>query len=354
MIDGGPGYIELVDVLGYDEFVAETAWLTSQAEVSDDPAAVTKAARHLLRYLMRHRHTTPIEFCQLVFQVKVPMDTWRQWIRHRMSSTNEYSTRYSPAIDDMLKTKDTQWRLQSKSNRQGSSGDHVTEWPEGYGVYALLTEESGFERVAKIEDAPEGHKTWVVAFRDGEEDLIMARFDELQSHEITPGLYLSNIEQLAHDGARGMYAERLNFGVAKEQARKDLPLSNFTEARWSIDLHNLFHFLGLRMDSHAQKEIRDYANIIGDRIVRPLFPLLWEAFQDYVLEAMRITRLDRVVIDRIMEAVVDGYVSIPLTEDEFMKYQYHAWVSLESCRERNECFHKLQQLSIVELDPAEE
>lgn len=92
--------------------------------------------------------------------------------------------------------------------------------------------------------------------------------------------------------ADSVYRERLEFGVAREQARKDLPLSTYTEAYWKCDLHNILHFLGLRMDSHAQQEIRQYATVIGEQIIKPLFPLVWEAFEDYRLNGMFLTRLE--------------------------------------------------------------
>src|SRR5690606_27488156 len=95
-----------------------------------------------------------------------------------------------------------------------------------------------------------------------------------------------------HKRAREIYQNRLDAGVAREQARKDLPLSTYTEAYWKCDLHNILHFLSLRMDSHAQKEIRDYATTIGNEIVKPLFPVVWEAFEDYRLNGMFLTKLD--------------------------------------------------------------
>ena len=126
------GFVEVVDVMGSDSRIAEAARLTSQSDKKDD--------RNLIRYLMRHRHTTPLEFCVMCFKVRCPMDVWRQWIRHRTASVNEYSTRYSEAIDSAAGTKHDKWRLQSKSNRQGSSGDFVTEWPEGFKIDPNLTD----------------------------------------------------------------------------------------------------------------------------------------------------------------------------------------------------------------------
>ena len=98
------------------------------------------------------------------------------------------------------------------------------------------------------------------------------------------------------DLARAVYQERLDLGVAREQARKDLPLSTYTEAYWKIDLHNLLHFLRLRMDAHAQQEIRDYADVIGEQIVAKWCPFAWEAFVDYQFHSVGLTRLEQAVI----------------------------------------------------------
>jgi len=221
------GHVRLVDVMGDDSAVVQAARVSygkGTKSVRED--------RGLIRYLMRHQHTSPFEMAVIKLHVRVPMDTWRQWIRHRTASVNEYSTRYSEAIDSMATTDPDQWRLQSQRNKQGSAGV-VEKWPEGY-----------------------------------------------ESEDMIPGRYLTKREEELHLFTRLVYQERLNFGVAREVARKDLPLSNYTEAYWQINLHNLLHFLGLRMDSHAQWEIRQYANAIGE-IVAEWVPLVWEAFNDY-------------------------------------------------------------------------
>jgi thymidylate synthase (FAD) len=164
---------------------------------------------------------------EMKFHVRVPMDCWRQWIRHRTANVNEYSTRYSEAIDECAVTGPDKWRLQSKDNKQGSQGflDH------------------------------------------------------------TKGVRLTQEERDFHDRARSLYEVRLQEGVAREQARKDLPLSNYTEAYWKCDLHNLLGFLRLRLDKHAQLEIREYAEAIAG-FVAQRFPVTWEAFQDYVINAV--------------------------------------------------------------------
>ena len=276
---GNTGNICLVDWMGDDFALVEAARVSygeGTRHISTD--------RGLIRYLMRHWHTTPFEMAELKFRVRIPMDTWRQWIRHRTANINEYSTRYSVAIDDCAKTLPGQWRLQAPGNRQGSKGNLNTK----YG------------------------------------DRLTAREGEL------------------HNLSREIYEERLRYGVAREQARKDLPLSNYTEAYWKIDLHNLFHFLRLRMNDHAQQEIREFATIVGDEIVSKLFPQAWEAFVDYRLESLILSRLDIGVIQRIMRKNARR-----AEEAIFLECQDETWVELEKCRERDECWEKLQQLGIM-------
>ena len=227
------GFVRVVDYMGDDAAVVQAARVSYGAgtkHVSDD--------RGLIRYLLRHRHTTPFEMCELKLHVRVPMDAWRQWIRHRTASVNETSTRYSIAIDAAQRTAPDAWRQQAASNRQGSEG--------------LVPPDVGAE--------------------------------------------LSSQEAALQQHARRVYDERLALGVAREQARKDLPLCTYTEAYWKLDLHNLLHFLALRMDRHAQHEIRAYATVIGERIVARWVPLVWEAFGDYRSGALVLSRLEREIL----------------------------------------------------------
>ena len=277
------GFVCLVDVMGDDQAVVQAARVSygeGTRKVSDD--------RGLIRYLLRHRHTTPFEMVEIKFLVRVPMDCWRQWIRHRTANVNEYSTRYSLAIDATQATRPDQWRTQAASNRQGSSGGLDTE----------------------------------------------------------QGAKLSESELAFQQQARQLYEERINLGVAREQARKDLPLSTYTEAYWKVDLHNLLHFLALRMDSHAQLEIRDYATAIGRQIIEPLFPLVWEAFIDYRMEGMFLTRLDRGVIVRLMQQLSESGRS-QASEADFLAAQDPTWTDLQRCRERDECRMKLVELGML-------
>lgn len=233
------GFVRVVDYMGTDDSIVQAARVSYGAgtkKVHED--------RGLIRYLMRNRHSTPLEMCEIKLHVRVPMDCWRQWIRHRTASVNEYSTRYSEAINASQKTGEESWREQASANRQGSSGFLNTE------VGSLLT----------------------------------SREDEF------------------HRLSREIYEERLEKGVAREQARKDLPLSTYTEAYWKIDLHNLFHFLSLRMDSHAQYEIRAYANVIGHEIVSKWVPTAWAAFVDYRLDSLHLSGIDVELVQHIAAA----------------------------------------------------
>jgi thymidylate synthase (FAD) len=227
------GFVRVVDYMGSDESIVQAARVSygkGTRKIHED--------RGLIRYLMRHRHTTPFEMCEIKLHVRVPMDAWRQWIRHRTANVNEYSTRYSVAIDAAQTTPPDGWRRQSPGNRQGSAGF--------------------FDAAA--------------------------------------GAALSRQETDLHREARRIYDERIAMGVAREQARKDLPLSTYTEAYWKIDLHNLLHFLSLRMDDHSQLEIRRYARLIGEEIVGKWCPLVWEAFLDYRMNALTLSAIELEVI----------------------------------------------------------
>jgi thymidylate synthase (FAD) len=261
------GFVRVVDYMGDDGSIVQAARVsygTGTKRVHED--------RGLIRYLLRHAHTTPFEMCEIKLHVRVPMDAWRQWIRHRTANVNEYSTRYSVAIDAAQRTPADKWRRQSADNRQGSSG--FLSRAEGDGLSA----------------------------------------DEIQ---------LQNL-------ARGTYEARLAAGVAREQARKDLPLSTYTEAYWKVDLHNMLHFLQLRMDDHAQEEIRVYAATIGERIVARWVPLVWEAFTDYRRNAMYLSKLEVAVVSAMAEGRSDRAREV--------------FESVASKRERQEIEQKLLKL----------
>ncbi len=274
------GFVRVIDYMGSDSAIVQAARVSygkGTKKVRED--------RELIRYLLRHRHTTPFEMCEIKLHVRVPMDIWRQWIRHRTASVNEYSTRYSLAIDATHATPPEGWRLQSKTQRQGS------------------------------------------------EDYIDKK----------KGQYFSSQEKEFHDLARKIYNERIQAGIAREQARKDLPLSTYTEAYWKIDLSNLLHFLVLRMDSSAQWEIRQYADTIGNEIVKRWVPLVWEAFQDYVLGAITFSRDEQKIFKHLLAAHPEKAIGeaealgwLEKTEDGKLKFHY----------ERNEFEEKLKRMEV--------
>jgi len=273
------GFVRVVDYMGSDESIVQAARVSygkGTKKVSED--------RGLIRYLMRHRHTTPFEMCELKLHVRVPMDAWRQWIRHRSASVNEHSTRYSIAIDAAQTTPPDQWRMQSGGNRQGSAG--------------LIDAEAGAA--------------------------------------------LSREEAGLHREARRVYEARLEKGVAREQARKDLPLSTYTEAYWKIDLHNLLHFLSLRMDDHSQLEIRQYASLIGGKIVGAWCPLTWEAFLDYRVNTLILSSIETEIVRAIAAGEPDRARTIA---------ESHGWLEpgktgLKRNREREELEAKLAGLNL--------
>jgi thymidylate synthase (FAD) len=272
------GFIRVVDYMGSDESIVQAARVSygkGTKKIHED--------RGLIRYLMRHHHTTPFEMCEIKFHVRVPMDCWRQWIRHRTANVNEYSTRYSVAIDSAQTTPEDEWRFQASGNRQGSAG-----------------------------------------FADA-----------------NTGKELSEKERELQRLTRELYDERLAKGIAREQARKDLPLSTYTEAYWKIDLHNLLHFLYLRMDAHAQYEIRKYAEVMGHEIVAKWCPLTWEAFMDYRVNSSGFTRLEMEIVQEIMKD--SGEAAIALAKS-------FGWIkedgAIKSNREREEFEAKLLKLNM--------
>lgn len=254
------GFVRVVDYMGND------AAITQAARVSYGTG--TKSARDdrgLLRYLMRNHHTTPFEMCEIKLHVKLPVFVARQWIRHRTANVNEYSARYSildrefyvPNVDDV--------QPQSKTNRQGRDG----ELPIGVRHAMVETIRQSSEGAYQLYE--EMHTGWPWFHEDG---------TRIEANEpVEP-----------HDGAHGM---------ARELARVTLPGNIYTQWYWKVDLHNLFHFLRLRADPHAQREIREYAEIICD-LVAQWVPEAFGAFVDYVLYAETFSRMEMKVMREIM------------------------------------------------------
>ncbi len=231
------GFIRLVDYMGDDAAIVQSA----RVSYGKGTKSVTED-RGLIRYLMRNRHTSPFEMVEFKFHVKLPIFVARQWIRHRTANVNEYSGRYSEMRDEFYLPEPEQIRPQSALNKQG--------------------------RAAEAMD------------RDKAEDIIV---DYQRIQEI-----------LFND-----YSTLLDTGLARELARINLPLSAYTEWYWKIDLHNLFHFLRLRLDSHAQYEIRVYGEEMA-KIVKEIVPLAYEAFEDYILNRFVFSALEANVLKKML------------------------------------------------------
>jgi thymidylate synthase (FAD) len=222
------GFVGLVDHMGSDAAIVEAARVSYQTGTK-----ATRTDRALIRYLMRHKHTSPLEMCEVKLHIRAPIFVLRQLLRHRTASINEESGRYSeiremffsPALGDLAP--------QSLDNKQGREG----EFPL--------------------------HKQKAIR----------------------------NVIEANNEYSFASYKALLGEDLARELARITLPLTAYSSLYWKIDLHNLLHFLTLRTDSHAQKEIRDYADAILD-IIRPLFPYAVEAWEDYQQQAKMLSRMD--------------------------------------------------------------
>ncbi len=227
------GFVRLVDYMGDDDAIVQAA------RVSYGKGTKTiNMDRELIRYLMRHRHTSPFEMVEFKFHAKMPLFVARQWIRHRTANVNEYSGRYSEMKDEFYIPALDQVRPQSSDNKQGRS---EFAFPE--------------------EEAAEICNTF-----EETQDLLFSQYNDL-----------------------------LSKNLARELARINLPLSTYTEWYWKIDLHNLLHFLALRLDAHAQYEIRVYAEKIAE-LIKPVVPMVWEAFEDYRLQGAELSRQELQII----------------------------------------------------------
>ena len=228
------GFVRLVDSMGGDDAIVQAARVSygkGTSKVSQD--------RGLIRYLMRHRHTTPFEMVEFKFHCKMPIFVARQWVRHRTANINEYSLRYSQARDEFYFPDPRHIQFQSTLNKQGRTGKVPTN----------LT------------------------------DKVIKYFKDISERSFS------------------MYQELNESGLARELIRAILPVNLYTEWYWKNDLHNLLHFIGLRSDSHAQYEIRVYSDAMAESVKR-VAPFAWEAYQDYVVKGMRFSRIEQSLLEK--------------------------------------------------------
>ena len=231
------GFVRVIDYMGDDGAIVQAARVSygrGTKKVSDD--------RGLINYLMRMRHTSPFEMCELKLHVKLPIFVARQWVRHRTANVNEYSARYSVLADEFYVPAPEHVASQAASNRQGR--DQVV----------------GAAAAAAVQDTVRANAER--AYRD----------------------YLAMLNQ--DDAGAALEPDRAR--LARELARIVLPLNTYTEWYWKTDLHNLLHFIALRGDPHAQYEIRAYAEVLLD-VVRRWAPLSCAAFEDYRLNAAELS-----------------------------------------------------------------
>tara|TARA_R110002050_G_scaffold293786_1_gene450532 strand:+ start:167 stop:1018 length:852 start_codon:yes stop_codon:yes gene_type:complete len=229
------GFVKLLDVMGDDEEVENSARISY-----GEGTRKVNQTRNLIRYLMRHKHTSPFEMCEVKFHLKLPIFIMRQLVRHRTANLNEYSGRYSVMSDEFYLPEGDYLAKQSTTNSQGRGE---------------VLEQQG---------------------------LLQFEFNRI------------------YDGASMAYQVLLEHDLSREVARVLLPVANYTECIWKIDLHNFFHFVKLRSDSHAQREIRDYADAMYE-LVKPNFPLCCEAFEDYIQGATTFSKQEMGVIKELLE-----------------------------------------------------
>ncbi len=245
------GFVKLLDVMGDDQEVENAARISY-----GEGTRKVSQTRNLIRYLMRHKHTSPFEMCEVKFHLKLPIFIMRQLVRHRTANINEYSGRYSVMSDEFYLPQGDYLQKQSTTNNQG-------------------------------------------------------RGEELESK----GAVQFEFNRI-YDNAKVSYETLLeDYDLAREISRAILPVANYTECIWKIDLHNFFHFVRLRSDSHAQREIRDYSDAMYE-LVKPHFPICCEAFEDYMRGAVSFSAQEMEFIrDCVVGDLIDEWEGY--TDEEF-------------------------------------
>jgi thymidylate synthase (FAD) len=255
------GFIRVVDYMGDDSAIVQAARVSY--------GAGTKTARDdagLIRYLMRHWHSTPFEMCEIKLHVKLPVFVARQWIRHRTASVNEYSARYSILDREFYIPDPSHLAAQSRANNQGRGETLAPD--EAARVLALLRDDA----------------------------------------------------TRAYDHYEAMLSTENQQGLARELARMNLPANVYTQWYWKIDLHNLFHFLRLRADPHAQYEIRAYAEALCE-VVRDWVPAAYAAFEDYRLNAVQFSGRGMEALRRMLRGETVTREDVGMSAGEWREFE---------------------------------
>ncbi|MBR86710.1 MAG: thymidylate synthase (FAD) [Rhodospirillaceae bacterium] len=245
------GFVRIIDYMGDDAAIVQAARVSygkGTTKVSDDAG--------LLNYLLRHRHSTPFEMCEIKYHIKLPIFIARQWIRHRTANVNEYSARYSVLDREFYIPDQVNLATQSKSNRQGRG--EVLEGKEAAAVLDLLRD-----------DAENNYNHYV---------------------------------EMLNEDESGHIIDETRDGLSRELARMNLTLNTYTQWYWKIDLHNLLHFLSLRADEHAQYEIRVYAEAIMETVKR-WCPITYDAFIDHRINSVTLSGKAIQVIKKMIDGV---------------------------------------------------
>ncbi|AIL12882.1 FAD-dependent thymidylate synthase [Candidatus Paracaedimonas acanthamoebae] len=262
------GFIRVIDYMGDDTAIVQAARVSygkGTKQIQQD--------KGLINYLMRHRHTTPFEMCEIKYHIKLPIFVARQWIRHRTANVNEYSARYSILGKEYYIPRAEDLSVQSTTNRQGRGS-------------AMSSEES-----AKVLD---------LLRKDAE-------------------LVYEHYEDMLNQDQEGNILDPNRSGLTRELARMNLTLNYYTEWYWKIDLHNLLHFTSLRGDPHAQYEIRAYVNILLDTI-KKWVPFAYDAFIEYRLEGAHISRTGRLILKRLLHGEKVTQLTSGLSQREWKEF----------------------------------
>ena len=263
------GFIRVIDYMGDDSSIVQSARVSygkGTKKISND--------KGLIKYLMRHRHSTPFEMCEIKFHIKLPIFIARQWIRHRTANVNEYSARYSILDKEFYIPSAENLAAQSAINNQGR-GDALTD-DEASNVIQILK-------------------------KDAEQTY-------------------SNYETLLNESSEGNIIDESKSGIARELARMNLTLNTYTQWYWKIDLNNLLHFLALRADDHAQYEIRVYADAMLD-IVKKWVPLTYEAFEDYRIGGTELSAKEVNIMRKLLKGEKVSYEEEGLSKREWSELQ---------------------------------
>ena len=263
------GFIRVIDYMGDDSSIVQSARVSygkGTKKISND--------KGLIKYLMRHRHSTPFEMCEIKFHIKLPIFIARQWIRHRTANVNEYSARYSILDKEFYIPSAENLAAQSAINNQGR-GDALTD-DEASNVIQILK-------------------------KDAEQTY-------------------SNYETLLNESSEGNIIDESKSGIARELARMNLTLNTYTQWYWKIDLNNLLHFLALRADDHAQYEIRVYADAMLD-IVKKWVPLTYEAFEDYRMGGTELSAKEIKLMRKLLKGEKVSFEEEGLSKREWSELQ---------------------------------